>query len=428
MKLHIDIDCFFVSAHRINNPQYHNIPLAVGGRSNLSIFEDSKKERVSSQISGAFTSSILSSNDNVSFEEYFLDEQKHPRGIITTSSYEARKYGVKTAMSVAEALRYCPTLKVLPPNYPLYHKLSHNLKTLLEKEIPSIEQFSIDEFFGDISGWIKDTDVYDFGIMLQEKIAKELNLPVSVGLANSKWIAKLATEFAKPYGVKYIKTEYVNNFIKNIPIEKFPGIGKGYQTRLKRYNINTLGQIQQKKELFYTWGQPGIQLYNRVCGIDNENIALVKERKSIGLGRTFDPLSSRVEIQRRITILSRHLSFIALKNHHRPLTFALKVRYQYGDKSKGFINTNRIFNELFLKQEMIKLFQKIDKHPSHAIIQLNLTLSNFEQTKHTTMDLLNYENDTKQNKLTQSLQKIRDKYGIDIIKSGGELQPIKSSK
>jgi len=422
MKLHIDIDCFFVSAHRINNPKYHNIPLAVGGRSNLSIFETTKTQKMTSQISGAFTSSILSPTSNMSFEEYFLDENKRPRGIITTSSYEARQYGVKTAMSVSEALRWCPNLTVLPPNYPLYHKLSHDLKNLLEKEIPSLEQFSIDEFFGDLSGWIADEDVYEFGTMLKEKVYKELQLPVSIGLAKSKWIAKLATEFAKPQKVKYIKTQYVDSFIRDIPISKFPGIGKGYQTKLKKYNINTLGEIQQHKELFYSWGQPGIQLYNRVCGIDNENISLKKDRKSIGLGRTFDPLSCRDEIKRRITILCRHLSFIALKNNHNPLTFALQVRYQYGEKSKDFINTNRIFNELFLKQEMIKLFNKIDIHPSHAIIQLNLTLSNFEKNKHTTMDLLHYEEDSKQNNLTQSLQKIRDKYGIDIIKSGGELK------
>jgi len=422
MKIHIDIDCFFVSAHRINNPQYNNIPVAVGGRSNLSIFDTQKKQRVLSQISGAFTSSILSSNDNVSFEEYFLDENKRPRGIITTSSYEARKFGVKTAMSVAEALRWCPQLKIIPPNYPLYHKLSLALKELLEKEIPSIEQFSIDEFFGDISGWIEDNEAYNFALMLQNKIAKEIRIPVSIGIAQSKWIAKLATEFAKPQKIKYIKKEGVNDFIKDIPIAKFPGIGKGYQTKLARYSINTLGKIQQNQELLYSWGQPGIQLYNRVCGIDNEKISLAKDRKSLGLGRTFDPLSCRIEIKRRITILCRHLSFIALKGGYHSLTFALKIRYQYGEKSKNFVNNNRVFSELFLKQEMIKLFHKIDTHPSHAIVQLNLTLSNFEKNKYTTMDLLHHKEDSKQQELTHSLQKLRNKYGIDIIKSGGELK------
>jgi len=145
MILHLDLDCFFASAHRIGNPHLENIPIAVGGRSNLSIFDKVKQTRELSKIEGAFTSSILSSNGNKSFEEYFVDKNGRVRGIITTSSYEARAFGVKTAMSVAEALRWCPNLTVISPNYPLYHELSHKLKSLLEKEIPAIEQFSIDE-------------------------------------------------------------------------------------------------------------------------------------------------------------------------------------------------------------------------------------------------------------------------------------------
>lgn len=422
MKLHIDIDCFFVSAHRINNPQLQDIPLAVGGRSNLSIFEKTKQQRHLSQIEGAFTSSILSSNDDKTFEDYFVDSDGRIRGILTTSSYEARKYGVKTAMPVAEALRWCPQLKVLPPNYPLYHDLSNKLKLLLEKEIPSIEQFSIDEFFGDMTGWIKDEDAFLFGKNIKNKILDELGLPVSVGIAKTKWIAKLATEFAKPNGVKLIKQEELDEFIKDVPIAMFAGIGKGYQKRLLGHGIKTLGDIKDKKYLFEKWGKPGIQLYNRVCGLENEPISISTERekKSIGLGRTWDALNDRDEIKRRLTILCRHLSFLALKGKHNPLTYALKIRYQYGAKSKDYVNFNRLFNEQHLKREIIKLFDKIDTHPTHNIIQVNITLSNFEENKNITMDLLNYEEDTKQLKLTKSLQQLRDKFGIDIIKSGGE--------
>jgi len=422
MKLHIDIDCFFVSAHRITHPEYEHIPLAVGGRSNLSIFDVKKSKRVMSKVDGAFTSSILSGNDDKSFEDYYVDSDKRIRGIITTSSYEARKFGVKTAMSVSEALGWCPQLKVLPPNYPLYHDLSHRFKLLLAKEIPSIEQFSIDEFFGDISGWIKDEDAYDFALKLKQKIKDELGLPVSIGVSPSKWIAKLATEFAKPFGVKYIKTEDVASFIKKIPISKFPGIGKGYQERLAKYNIQRLGEIETKKELFYSWGKTGIQLYHRVTGTDNEKIAIAQSRKSIGLGRSFDPEVNRNEIKRRVTILCRHVSFLALKGKHKPMTFGINIRYQYGEKAKDFVNTNRGFSELYLKQEMIKLFDKIDIHRSHAIIQINLTLSNFSENKPTTMNLLSYEEDKKQSILTNSMQKLRDKFGIDIIKSAGELK------
>ncbi len=421
MILHLDLDCFFAAAHRIDNPKLNHIPIAVGGRSNLSIFHRKKEKRHLSNIDGAFTSSILSSNENISFQDYFVDTDGRVRGIITTSSYEARAFGVKTAMSVAEALRWCPKLTVIPPNYPLYHELSHKLKLLLEKEIPSIEQFSIDEFFGDVTGWIKDEDVIVFATKLKDKIQQDLGLPISIGIAKTKWIAKLATNDAKPSGIKLIKFNEVDDYIKNKSIEVFPGIGSGYQKRLQKYSIKTLGDIKQKKELFYSWGKMGIQLYNRVCGTDYETISLAQSRKSIGLGRTFDPELNRDEIKRRITILCRHLSFLAHKGKHNPLTFALKIKYQYGAKSKNYINSNRLFNEQHLKQEMIEIFNKIDTHSSHAIIQINITLSNFEENKAITMDLLHFEDDKKQSKLTSSMQKLRDKYGIDIIKSGGEL-------
>jgi len=422
MILHLDLDCFFAAAHRINNKQLDNIPIAVGGRSNLSIFDTKKQTRELSKIEGAFTSSILSSNNDKSFKEYFVDPDGRVRGIITTSSYEARAFGVKTAMSVAEALRWCPSLTVLPPNYPLYHELSHKLKLLLEKQIPTIEQFSIDEFFGDVTGWIKDQDVEQFAINLKQLIQDELGLPISIGIAKTKWIAKLATNDAKPFGVLLIKPDAVDGYIHNKPIKEFCGIGKGYQDKLLSKGIQTLDQVKNKKEIFYSWGKFGVQLYHRITGTDTENLSMVKEsHKSIGLGRTFDPESNRDELKRRITILCRHLSFLSYKGKHNPMTFALKIQYQYADKTKDYINTNRTFTEQHLKQEMVDMFDKIDKHPSHAIVQINITLSNFQENKSVTMDLFTLEDDTKQAKLTETMQKLRDKFGIDIIKSAGEL-------
>ena len=159
MILHMDLDCFFAAAHRIDNPSLDGIPIDVGGRSNLNIFGSKKQNKTYSAVNGAFASSIIGIDDT-SEEEYFRDKNGIPRGIITTSSYEARALGVKTAMSVSQALKICPTLKMIKPNYPLYHELSHKLKLLLEKEIPSIEQFSIDEFFGDVTGWLEHKYYY----------------------------------------------------------------------------------------------------------------------------------------------------------------------------------------------------------------------------------------------------------------------------
>ena len=308
MIIHLDLDCFFAAAHRIDNDNLKNIPIAVGGRSNLSIFDTSTQKRELSKIDGAFTSSILSVSDtNKTFEEYFVDidnyGNKKIRGIITTSSYEARAYGVKTAMSVDEALRWCPMLKVLPPNYPLYHTLSHKLKILLEKVIPTVEQFSIDEFFADVQGWVKDEDIYEFANNLKQQILDELGLPISIGIAKTKWIAKLATNDAKPYGVKLVLPNEVDQYIYAKPIKEFCGIGKNYQEKLESRGIKTLGQVKYKKEIFYAWGKFGIQLYNRILGLDNERLSLHKENSiSIGLGRTFDPITNRYEIKRRLTI------------------------------------------------------------------------------------------------------------------------------
>jgi len=423
MIIHLDLDCFFAAAHRINNPQLDNIPIAVGSRSNLSIFDRSSQTRELSKIEGAFTSSILSVSDNAkSFEEYFVDDDKKVRGIITTSSYEARSYGVKTAMSVSEALRWCPNLKVLPPNYPLYHELSHKLKLLLQKEIPTIEQFSIDEFFGDVTGWIDDKDIYSFSLYLQQKILNELRLPISIGIAKTKWIAKLATNDAKPNGVKLILPNEVDVYIKDKPISEFCGIGKGYQSKLYNKGIKTLGDVKDKKNIFYSFGKFGIQLYHRILGTDTEILSHTKDpSKSIGLSRTFDPLYDREEVKRRIVILARHLSFLAYKGKNNPLTYSLIIKYQFNLIVKDHINTNRNFNEALFKQELLKLYRKIDTHPVHAIIQISITLSNFQANKHNTLDMFSLEEDTKQIKITSAMQKLRDKFGIDIIKSGGEL-------
>ena len=335
MFIHLDLDCFFVSAHRTLDENLLHIPVAVGGRSNLNIFSSKKEIRKISSNSGAFVSTILTNEGQKTFKEYFVDENGKIRGIITTSSYEARAFGVKTAMSVNEALTLCPHLKMLAPNYPLYHELSSKLKELLIKEIPLVEQFSIDEFFGDVSGYIDEHEIEQFAYYLKNKIKDELKLPISIGIANTKYLSKLITEYAKPNGVKYVSADNIGNFIRDIPIKEFPGIGKGFQERLKGYGIKTLGDIKKNQKLFYTWKKPGIDLYNRVCGIRDNKISFEKEKKSIGIGRTFDAIYDRVELKRRVTILCRYLCFLVKKANVNPLSYHLKIRYEYKIKSKN---------------------------------------------------------------------------------------------
>ena len=421
MFIHIDLDCYFVSAHRTLDKSLHNIPVAVGGKSNVDIFSHTRVKRTMATNRASFSSKILDSEDEKSSNDYFVDENNKIRGIITSASYEARAFGVKTAMSVNEALKLCPNLKMIPPKYNLYDELSSKLKELLELEIPLIEQFSIDEFFGDLSGYIKEDEAEDFARKLKDKIFKELNLPCSIGLANTKYLSKLMTNEAKPNNIKLLKKENIEEFTKNILIENFTGIGKSFCEKLSGYNIKTLGDIRKNKNLFYSFGKVGVDTYNRVCGIKDSKLNITKEKKSIGIGRSFDVVFSRDELKRRVIILSRYLSFIVKKDGHNPLSFQIQIKYEYNIKTKAQENCNKIFNEFDFKNSMINLFLQADKHRNHGVIQLYITVFNFAKKGEHTYNLFEYEDDLKKDKLSKNIQNLREKFGIDILKSAFEL-------
>ena len=421
MFIHIDLDCYFVSAHRTLDKSLHNIPVAVGGKSNVDIFSQTRVKRTMATNRASFSSKILDSEDENSSNDYFVDENNKIRGIITSASYEARAFGVKTAMSVNEALKLCPNLKMIPPNYNLYDELSSKLKELLELEIPLIEQFSIDEFFGDLTGYIKEDEAEDFARKLKDKIFKELNLPCSIGLANTKYLSKLMTNEAKPNNIKLLKKENIEEFTKNILIENFTGIGKSFCEKLSGYNIKTLGDIRKNKNLFYSFGKVGVDTYNRVCGIKDSKLNITKERKSIGIGRSFDVVFSRDELKRRVMILSRYLSFIVKKDGHNPLSFQIHIKYESNIKTKAQENSNKIFNEFDFKNSIINLFMKADKHRNHGVVQLYITVFNFAKKGEHTYNLFEYEDDLKKDKLSKNIQNLREKFGIDILKSAFEL-------
>ena len=421
MFIHIDLDCYFVSAQRTLDKSLHNIPVAVGGKSNVDIFSKTIVKRTIATNRASFSSEILDSEDENSSNDYFVDENNKIRGIITSASYEARAFGVKTAMSVNEALKLCPNLKMIPPKYSLYDELSSKLKELLELEIPLIEQFSIDEFFGDLTGYIKEDEAEDFARKLKDKIFKELNLPCSIGLANTKYLSKLMTNEAKPNNIKLLKKENIEEFTKNILIENFTGIGKSLCEKLSGYNIKTLGDIRKNKNLFYSFGKVGIDTYNRVCGIKDSKLNITKEKKSIGIGRSFDVVFNREELKRRVMILSRYLSFIVKKDEHNPLSFQIHIKYESNIKTKAQENSNKIFNEFDFKNSIINLFMKADKHRNHGVVQLYITVFNFAKKGEHTYNLFEYEDDLKKDKLGKNIQNLREKFGIDILKSAFEL-------
>jgi len=418
MYFHLDLDAFFVSAERSINPKLNGKPIAIGGRSDPYIFSKKRLNRdIIFQNSGAFVSAVFIDKNEKNLPEYFKDDGRI-RGIVTTSSYEARAYGIKTGMSIAEAKKRCKDLIVIKPNHIIYHKLSKQLREYMYINIPTIEQFSIDEFFGDLSGWIADDKIYEFLVNLRDDIQKKFHLPCSIGIANSKWISKLATEYAKPFGVKKINN--TNEFIKEIPINKFPGIGKAMQNKLHKYKKFTLGDIQDSKTLLYSWGNTGKSIYNRVCGVDNEVVEEKAKRKSVGISRTFDPISDREEIKRRLYILCRHVIFMVSKLDLTPSTISFCVTYKYSKKQKQQ-SFNRLFSEQFLTDTVLETFNILDGTSNNDIIKLSVSLSNFIKKEKFIPSVINIEKDIKLQSLTRGNYELRKKYGIDILRNAKEL-------
>jgi DNA polymerase-4 len=420
--LHIDIDSFFASAERSVNDTLKGIPMAVGSRSNLEIFNKKRTHiKLMNDNSGAFVTPVFYSDKKKTFESYFVDEiegRKKIRGIVTTASYEARACGVKTAMPIAQALQLCPEMTVVPSNYPLYHKLSHKIHAFMLAHIPKVEQYSIDEFFGDVSGWKKDEEVYLFAKELQSKILEHFDIPVSIGISKAKWIAKLATESAKPFGVFEVKD--IDAYIEEIPIKDFPGIGKGFQKRLGEHYISTLGDVKRHKALLESWKKPGIQLYGRVTGTDNEGISSRGEKKSIGISRTFDAIHDTDEIKRRIMIMARHIIYMVMAIEVNPTSYYLKIGYEYGVKTKKTLTVDRVFSETLFKSMLSKMYDEIMQRNKGAI-KLTLNVSNFSSLNLKTLSLIDFNDDSKDKHLHKNIHELRTRFGLDIIKTGNEL-------
>jgi DNA polymerase-4 len=423
MKIHIDIDCFFVSAARILNPELENKAVAIGGRSDTKIFnKEAKNQSVNLQNAGSFVPIFYKTYEEKDDDlAGFKEPDGRIRGILTTSSYEARAYGVKTAMSIQEALGLCPQLIIKAPNMTLYQKLSHELHEFLQTKIPLIEQASIDEFYGDLSGWVSDEDVPEFIDNLRHEIKRHTQLPVSIGAAKTRFIAKLATTYAKPFGCKTITAHDFDKFVNPIPVDDFAGIGRSMSAKLKSAQIHTLGDLRARQGTIESFGAYAKELYKRVSGLVDGDIQTSHARKSIGISRTFDPLYDRVELRRRIHVLARHLNFAIHKLEVIPTVFSLSIAYEMSKKSHKNISLCEVFTEKKFDSLCLSMFYEADIYKRLHVIRISINCSSFTRDSRKELSLLGFEEEQKMKTLSEHSQKMREKYGIDALKWGSEL-------
>jgi len=365
MIIHLDLDCFFVSAERTRIPQLKNKPVVVCKSGDTKIFSIEDTQSVMTESVGGFNGLMqhkkaFNGFDKDAWKNEFVDDKGRVHGIVIAKSYETKQYKIKTGTNLRDALFMCPNLLIVPSDHLFYQLLSTKLKAFLQTKIPILEQYSIDEFWGDLKGWVKEEDTAAFIAQLQKEILEKFDLPISIGASSSKWIAKLATDFNKPYGLTLVKKEDIKAFVSKMPVESFPGIGKVLQHKFKSYGIETLGQVLESQKLVQGWGTIGKDLIARISGEDNEAIINHRDRKSIGISRNFHVTHNRDEILRRAIILARHLSHTIAKLDVQPTTYYFQIRYENGLKSKASHTIDRPFSEGMYRELTIATIHEID--------------------------------------------------------------------
>ena len=254
------MDSFFSAVEVRENPDLKGLPVIVGGR--IGTGETGDKET----------------------------DRKNIRGVVSTCSYEAREYGVHSAMSLSKAYKLCPDAAFLPVNMALYKRVSKEIMAILRKYAGKIEQVSIDEAFLDVSTKVPDwSKASEYAQMIKTEILEKEGLTCSIGIAPNKIIAKIASDFVKPDGLTIVEQEKAKEFLAPLPVKKIPGVGPKTDQMLKKMGIEQIVQLASfdVQKFVAKFGKYGKRLYLVANGIDESEVEEVWERQSLSRERTF---------------------------------------------------------------------------------------------------------------------------------------------
>ncbi|MEB3766770.1 DNA polymerase IV [Acinetobacter sp. MD2] len=215
----------------------------------------------------------------------------HPRSVVTTASYPARKFGLRSAMSVAQAKKLCPQVIILAPNFELYRAVSQQIQQIFQQYTKLIEPLSLDEAFLDVTEHFSQfQSATEIAQAIQQQIFETTQLTASAGVAPNKFLAKIASDWHKPNGLCVIKPKQVQEFIQNLPLNKIPGVGRVTTAKLATFHLFTLGDLQTVPEAFLVqhFGKYGQQLYLYAQGIDHRPVTPSRPRQQISKEITFN--------------------------------------------------------------------------------------------------------------------------------------------
>ena len=285
--IHVDMDAFFASVEQLDNPELKGKPIAVGG--------------------------------------------SQARGVVAAASYEARKFGVKSAMSGILAKQKCPDLIFVKPNFSRYKEISHQIREIFYDYTDLVEPLSLDEAYLDVTeNKVGNPSASLIAQEIRNRIFNELNLTASAGISINKFIAKVASDINKPNGQKTINPEEVISFLDNLPINQFYGVGKVTASKMYNLGIFTGNDLKQKslEELANLFGKSGAHYYSIVRGIHNSVVKPDRIRKSVGAETTFfENISSEIFMIQKLEKIADELEKRLKKIDTKGKTVTLKIKY-----------------------------------------------------------------------------------------------------
>jgi DNA polymerase-4 len=377
--IHLDMDAFFASIEQRDHPQLLGKPVIIGGSA-------------------------------------------ESRGVVSTCSYEARKFGVHSAMPMIQAKRLCPNGVFLPVNRRKYSEVSRQMFTILRKYTPVIEPLSIDEAFLDVTGCER---LFGDGLAIARKlkldIQNELQLTASVGISYNKFLAKLASDLDKPNGLVSITPHDLTRIVHPLPVSRLWGIGKKSAEQLMRLGLRTIGDVAQMdvNRVRTYIGNLADHIYRLAHGIDERPVEVRQEAKSIGQETTF---STDVTDHKLLeTTLLAQIESVTRRLRARNLecrTVTIKIRYApFRTITKSHTLPTPTSLDMVLFNVAKHLLQKCSMQADDAIRLIGISVSHFTADDYTEqLSLFDEEvNTAKQSQLAKTIDALKDKFGDQVI-------------
>jgi DNA polymerase-4 len=340
--IHVDMDAFYASIEQRDHPELQRMPVIVGG-----------------------------SPDG--------------RGVVMTCSYETRKYGIHSAMPAKKAIQLCPQAIFVKPRFEAYKEASEIIQGIFHEYTDHVQPVSLDEAYLDVTNISNNFTKSKF--IAQEilnKIYERTKLPASAGVSFNKFLAKIGSDYNKPKGITVITLDNADDFIDNLPIGKFYGVGKKTEKRLLEFGIKNGADLKRigPEKLKKLFGKMGEYFYNCAIGIDNREVSLNWSRKSLSsertLARDIDDKHEMIEILQRI---ANRIEEYLRKKELRGRTISLKMRYQNYQRISRSITLIEYIDEVDIIMDNIKKLLEKTEAGKKRVRLLGIKISNFQNKK-----------------------------------------------